>query len=172
MAERYFRKYVRINIINNKSMPDKKVAIYQFDRGLILCFKLVGYDYQLTNIDRGVENMEDCYASITLITPAGEELFYDNIPVKSDVVEFAITEDITDDFNEIGTHKLQIHINNELSPGDYSVFSIPPFDFTVLKRIGNIRQEGEIASDIVDADGYVLIDADGYVMLEGEENIA
>ena len=46
MADRYFKKYIGVEIINNrKAKLDKKIIIYQRDRGLILCFEIEGYDY-------------------------------------------------------------------------------------------------------------------------------
>ena len=41
MADRYFKKYIGVEIINNrKAKLDKKITIYQRDRGLIMCFEI------------------------------------------------------------------------------------------------------------------------------------
>ena len=104
MADRYFRKYIGVEIINNrKAKLDKKITIYQRDRGLILCFEIEGYDYVM--VDRDGEHGEDMsgsYASVTLVNPDGREFFYDNIKVNGNTVEFMITEDMTDDLDEKG----------------------------------------------------------------------
>ena len=101
--------------------------------------------------------MSGAYASVTLVNPSGRELFYDNIKVVDNVVEFMITEDMTDDFDEVGTYTMQFHINNEMSPRDYSVFSIPPFDFEVMPRLcGNVEDV-----ELLDANGDNLVDING-----------
>ena len=114
MADRYFKKYIGVEIINNRKVKlDKKIVIYQRDRGLIMCFEIEGYDYVM--VDRDGEHGEDMsgsYASVTLVNPDGREFFYDNIKVDGNTVEFMITEDMTDDLDEIGIYTLQIHINN------------------------------------------------------------
>ena len=159
MGNRYFRKYIGVEVINNrKAKLDKKITIYQRDRGLILCFEIEGYDYVM--VDRDGEHSEDMsgsYASVTLVNPDGREFFYDNIKVNGNVVEFMITEDMTDDLDEIGIYTLQIHINNELSPGDYSVFSVPPFNFEVLPRLGGSIEDIYLA----DSDWFDLGDING-----------
>lgn len=159
MSDRYFRKHICITVINNKkSKLDKKLSIYQRDRGLIMCFEIDGYDYKI--VDRGEdyeEDMSGAYASVTLVNPSGRELFYDNIKVVDNVIEFMITEDMTDDFDEVGTYTMQFHINNEMSPGDYSVFSIPPFDFEVMPRLCGKFEDIEL----VDVDGDNLVDING-----------
>ena len=159
MADRYFKKYIGVEIINNrKAKLDKKIIIYQRDRGLILCFEIEGYDYVM--VDRDGEHGEDMsgsYASVTLVNPDGREFFYDNIKVNDNVVEFMITEDMTDDLDEIGIYTLQIHINNEMSPGDYSVFSVPPFNFEVLPRLGGSVEDIFLA----DSEGFDLVDING-----------
>ena len=108
-------------------------------------------------VDRDGEHSEDMsgsYASVTLVNPDGREFFYDNIKVDGNTVEFMITEDMTDDLDEIGIYTLQIHINNELSPGDYSVFSVPPFNFEVLPRLGGSIEDIYLA----DSEGFELVD--------------
>ena len=159
MAGRYFKKYIGVEIINNRKVKlDKKIVIYQRDRGLIMCFEIEGYDYVM--VDRDGEHGEDMsgsYASVTLVNPDGREFFYDNIKVEGNTVEFMITEDMTDDLDEIGIYTLQIHINNELSPGDYSVFSVPPFNFEVLPRLGGSVEDIYLA----DSEGFELVDING-----------
>ena len=43
MGNRYIKKYIGVEVINNRKVKlDKKITIYQRDRGLILCFEIEG----------------------------------------------------------------------------------------------------------------------------------
>ena len=157
-----FRKDIIANVTDCSTTLDSPLVIYYKDRGLELYFNLVQYKYKFQrNPDNILKNLDGAYASITIVNPNGFMRRYEDIPIVEDKIKFVITEDLTDDLSEIGIYQMQIHINNDVSGSDTSVFSIPPFEFEVKARlVGRI----DTGSNLIDSEGNSLVDAEGYTL--------
>lgn len=157
-----FRKDIVANVSNCSTTLDSPLVIYYKDRGLELYFNLVQYKYRFQQApDNILKNLDGAYASITIVNPSGYMRRYEDIPIEKDKIKFVITQDLTDDLDEIGIYQMQIHINNDIDGKDTSVFSIPPFEFEVKPRlVGRIDTD----SSLIDNEGNTLVDAEGYTL--------
>ena len=157
-----------IKIKNNNAKLDKPLVVYERDHGLILNFKLQNHNYKYggNNILDSVDD-DVLFAYSTLVNPQGYELSSQNGTVLDDVVQFVITEDMTDELTEIGIYQMQIHIVCE-----HSEFSIPPIEFEVRERLkgdseGNNDVVGRAAVDI----SYLQTDEGSFMSEDGTLNI-
>lgn len=157
-----------IKIKNNNAKLDKPLVVYERDHGLMLNFKLQNHNYKYggNNILDSVDD-DVLFAYSTLVNPQGYELSNQNGTVLDDVVQFVITEDMTDELTEIGIYQMQIHIVCE-----HSEFSIPPIEFEVRERLkgdseGNSDAVGRAAVDI----SYLQTDEGSFMSEDGTLNI-
>lgn len=163
-----FRKDIVANVSDCSTTLDSPLVIYYKDRGLELYFNLVQYRYKFQQAPNNIlKNLDGAYASITIVNPSGYMRRYEDIPIERDKIKFVITQDLTDDLDEIGIYQMQIHINNDVDGKDTSVFSIPPFEFEVKPRlVGRIDTD----SSLVDNEGNTLVDAEGYTLNSLDNN--
>lgn len=130
-------KYVTLTIKGTSTRPSEKVFIYQGDFGIDFYFALESFNYDITeNNTRGMRNIltdlqESAYVGVTMLSPAGEMISRDRIPIESgQYIKFTITKDLTDDLSDIGEYKLQFHLYD--SDGETANrVTIPPFSFEV-----------------------------------------
>ena len=157
-----------IKIKNNNAKLDKPLVVYERDHGLILNFKIQNHNYKYSE-NNILDSVDDdvLFAYSTLVNPQGYELSRQNGTVIDDVVQFVITEDMTDEISEIGIYQMQIHIVCE-----HSEFSIPPIEFEVKERLkgdseGNNDAVGRAAVDI----SYLQTDEGSFMSEDGTLNI-
>ena len=157
-----------IKIKNNNAKLDKPLVVYERDHGLILNFKIQNHNYKYSE-NNILDSVDDdvLFAYSTLVNPQGYELSRQNGTIIDDVVQFVITEDMTDEISEIGIYQMQIHIVCE-----HSEFSIPPIEFEVKERLkgdseGNNDAVGRAAVDI----SYLQTDEGSFMSEDGTLNI-
>lgn len=127
---------VTVKIIRNKAQLDSKLYFYERDYGITINFLIQEYQFRYDKNPTGVlTSMNDdvLYAYTTIINPMGMELTRQNGVIVDDVIQFVLTDDLTDELNEIGIYKLQFHIKCE-----HSEISIPPIEFEIKERLKGI----------------------------------
>lgn len=129
---------VTVKIIRNEAQLDSKLYFYERDYGITINFLIQEYQFRYDKNPTGVlTSMNDdvLYAYTTIINPMGMELTRQNGVVVDDVIQFVLTDDLTDELNEIGIYKLQFHIKCE-----HSEISIPPIEFEIKERLKGITE--------------------------------
>lgn len=153
---------VTVTINGTKARVDDKIYVYSNDRGIDLHIKLVNFSYIIRSLDQeGVIK-----ASARVLKPNRIEYFdIDTLKVIDDTIIFTITQNMTDEFDEIGKYSVQIHLfdleNNRIT--------IPPIDFYVNELIARDSQPiGTYArADLCETDLFQAAPAD-YIPVEGE----
>lgn len=127
---------VTVKIIKNEAKLDSELYFYERDYGVTINFLIQEYQFRYdknpTRILRSI-NDDVLYAYTTIVNPMGMELTRQNGAIVDDVIQFVLTDDLTDELNEIGIYKLQFHIKCE-----HSEISIPPIEFEVKERLKGI----------------------------------
>lgn len=129
---------VTVKIIKNKAILDSKLYFYERDYGITINFLIQEYQFRYDKNPTGVlTSMNDdvLYAYTTIINPMGMELTRQNGIILDDVIQFVLTDDLTDELDEIGIYKLQFHIKCE-----HSEISIPPIEFEIKERLKGITE--------------------------------
>lgn len=127
---------VTVKIIKNKARLDSKLYFYEKDYGVTINFLIQEYQFRYDKNPTGILssiNDDVLYAYTTIVNPMGMELTRQNGTIVDDVIQFVLTDDLTDELNEIGIYKLQFHIKCE-----HSEISIPPIEFEIKERLKGI----------------------------------
>ena len=127
---------VIVKIIKNKAKLDSELYFYEKDYGVIINFLIQEYKFRYDKNPTGMLssiNDDVLYAYTTIVNPMGMELTRQNGTIIDDVIQFTLTDDLTDELNEICIYKLQFHIKCE-----HSEISIPPIEFTIKERLKGI----------------------------------
>lgn len=127
---------VIVKIIKNKARLDSKLYFYEKDYGVTINFTIQEYQFRYDKNPTGILssiNDDVLYAYTTIVNPMGMELTRQNGVIVGDVIQFVLTDDLTDELNEIGIYKLQFHIKCE-----HSEISIPPIEFEIKERLKGI----------------------------------
>lgn len=127
---------VTVKIIKNKARLDSKLYFYEKDYGVTINFLIQEYQFRYDKNPTGILssiNDDVLYAYTTIVNPMGMELTRQNGTIVDDVIQFVLTDDLTDELNEIGVYKLQFHIKCE-----HSEISIPPIEFEIKERLKGI----------------------------------
>ena len=127
---------VTVKIIKNKARLDSKLYFYEKDYGVAINFLIQEYQFRYDKNPTGILssiNDDVLYAYTTIVNPMGMELTRQNGVIVDDVIQFMLTDDLTDELNEIGIYKLQFHIKCE-----HSEISIPPIEFEIKERLKGI----------------------------------
>ena len=137
---------------------NKPLVVYQGDFNLEIYLRLLEYDTKFSkdSIDL-LEDLNGAYANITLVNPLGYQIDVPDVLIENDKVKFIITKELTDELEEIGKYKMQIHIGNIEGDADTTLFSIPSFEFEVREKLAGI-----VINGLQDSEGYSLVDLDGY----------
>ncbi len=158
-------KYVDILISSRDGTAKAKedLLIFEKDKGIDIYFRLIDhkYQYKLTTANQGewniLSSLNGANAYITIVNPQGEEITQglgnSNVVLKDDYVKFTVTEELTDELDEIGEYMLQIHVLDKLG----AEASIPPFSFQVKERLKGIT----VAVNLLAEDGSALLNESG-----------
>ena len=162
-------KDVTVKINNGTATLDAPVQFYEKDHDVELRFKLMDYKYKYDKDPQNILNSVDedvLEAYTTIVNPRGYELEQINGVIKNDTVIFRLDPTYTDELDELGTYKLQIHIKCT-----HSEFTIPPITFEVLQRLKGIKVvtdgEDEVDnSEILDNSSKFVSDETGKLIIE------
>ena len=127
---------VTVKIIKNKARLDCNLYFYEKDYGVTINFLIQEYQFRYDKNPTGILssiNDDVLYAYTTIVNPMGMELTRQNGTIVDDVIQFVLTDDLTDELNEIGIYKLQFHIKCE-----HSEISITPIEFEIKERLKGI----------------------------------
>ena len=134
--------YQDINLTYKQDDNECKIrpalCVYQGDYGLDIYFTIKKKIYKLgaTKEENILNSYSGAFVDIYLISPKGEEIVIKNNPVVEDSkLKFTITKDLTDEIEEVGKYTVQFRIGNADTDLDTSIFTLPPFEFEVKKRI-------------------------------------
>lgn len=150
------KRDVKVVIANELSKIDDSIYVYQHDRGIDLYFDIQEHKFSFTGTQASslVRKTEAMYAGITVKKPDGTGFFRPVLPILDEKVLFRIEHEHTNDFEEIGIYKLQIHLYDKFN----NRVSIPPFELEVKPLVvDNVREsEEEVSTDaIID---YAVVD--------------
>ena len=162
-------KDVTVKINNGTATLDAPVQFYEKDHDVELRFRLMDYKYKYDKDPQNILNSVDedvLEAYTTIVNPRGYELEQINGVIKNDTVIFRLDPTYTDELDELGTYKLQIHIKCT-----HSEFTIPPITFEVLQRLKGIKVvtdgEDEVDnSEILDNSSKFVSDETGKLIIE------
>lgn len=130
---------------DNTAKLKENIFLYKGDYGIKLRFNIMKeLDYYLTGDSYIEENsLEGSNVVVLFKKPSGESFYTEESKIEDGYVTFIVTNDMTDEFNEIGDYKLQIR----LVGNDYRL-TIPSICFNV----------GELISDIEEDDTEPIVD--------------
>ena len=151
----------------NDARLREKIYVYRGDYGIDLKFNILdSLDYYLSERN----DLEGTAVTILFTNPSGNSMYTTESTIQEGFVTFRITEDMTDDFEEIGEYTLQIR----LIGSDYRV-TIPAFKFNVspiisdtngsiigTARVGFARVAASGTSSVSDLTLF-SVDSDGYI---------
>ena len=151
----------------NDARLREKIYVYRGDYGIDLKFNILdSLDYYLSERN----DLEGTAVTILFTNPSGDSMYTTESTIQEGFVTFRITEDMTDDFEEIGEYTLQIRL---IGP-DYRV-TIPAFKFNVspiisdtngsiigTARVGFARVAASGTSPVSDLTLF-SVDSDGYI---------
>ena len=113
----------------NDARLREKIYVYRGDYGIDLKFNILdSLDYYLSERN----DLEGTAVTILFTNPSGNSMYTTESTIQEGFVTFRITEDMTDDFEEVGEYTLQIRL---IGP-DYRV-TIPAFKFNVSPIISD-----------------------------------
>ena len=151
----------------NDARLREKIYVYRGDYGIDLKFNILdSLDYYLSERN----DLEGTAVTILFTNPSGDSMYTTESTIHEGFVTFRITEDMTDDFEEIGEYTLQIRLIGR----DYRV-TIPAFKFNVspiisdtngsiigTARVGFARVAASGTSPVSDLTLF-SVDSDGYI---------
>ena len=149
------KRDVKVVIANDISRVEEMIYVFQHDRGIDLYFDIIENKFSFTGTQSEsiIARSEDImYAGLTVKKPSGEGFFRPVLPIQENRVLFHLEHSHTDDFNEIGTYELQIHLYDKFD----NRVSIPPFSLEVKPLVvDNIAEIGSSKDAVVD---YAVVD--------------
>ena len=149
------KRDVKVVIANDISRVEEMIYVFQHDRDIDLYFDIIENKFSFTGTQSEsiIARSEDImYAGLTVKKPSGEGFFRPVLPIQENRVLFHLEHSHTDDFNEIGTYELQIHLYDKFD----NRVSIPPFSLEVKPLVvDNIAEIGSSKDAVVD---YAVVD--------------
>ena len=119
---------VTLTVNGSRSTLDSNIYMYMNDGGITLNIKILNLAYIINSLTSPVR-----IASATVLKPNGNGSFtVTNLKVDGDKVIFDIESNMTDEINEVGIYRVQIHLYDDAE----NRVTIPPFKFYVKPVIG------------------------------------
>lgn len=122
-------KNVTIKVVDDKATLSDKIILYQHDKGIEILFTVSGFNYKFK---------KDNYTSVVvdgrIQKPSGTVISVDNMVISgTNKIKFIIDETMTDELEEIGSHKLQIHLYDDETKTNR--VTIPPITFEIKQQL-------------------------------------
>ena len=119
---------VTLTVNGSRSTLDSNIYLYMNDGSITLNIKILNLAYIINSLTSPVR-----IASATVLKPNGNESFtVTNLKVDGDKIIFDISNYMTDEINEVGIYRVQIHLYDDAE----NRVTIPPFKFYVKPVIG------------------------------------
>ena len=136
-------KNLTITVKEDKATLSEKMYVYLGDVGVDFYLAIVNHKAEFTatsmyNESRAgvslLRDLENAYASVSIKRPSGETFTKGKIAVVDNKVKFTITQELTDQLDDVGDYLLQIHLHD----GNTSTSNrktIPPVNFQVKELL-------------------------------------
>ena len=122
-------KNVTIKITDDRAKKKKKIILYKDDKGIDIYFTLSGFSYKFNK-----DNLSGVAVDARMLKPSGDVITVNNLAVSgTNKIKFTIDNTMTDELTEIGKHKLQISLYDDLSKTNR--ITIPPIEFEVKEQL-------------------------------------
>ena len=122
-------KNVTIKITDDRATLSEKIILYKDDKGIDIYFTLSGFSYKFNK-----DNLSGVAVDARILKPSGDVVVVDNLAVSgTNKIKFTIDNTMTDELTEIGKHKLQISLYDDLSKTKR--ITIPPIEFEVKEQL-------------------------------------
>ena len=119
---------VTLTVNGSRSTLDSNIYMYMNDGGITLNIKIRNLEYIINSLTTPVR-----VASATVLKPNGNKSFtISDLEVDGDKIIFDVSNDMTDELDEVGIYKVQIHLYDDAE----NRVTIPPFKFYVKPLIG------------------------------------
>lgn len=159
-------RYLTISVKDDKSELNKKLFVYENDKGIDLYFNILNIDYTIAKEQRNLLRNVNGECEIVIVKPNGKEITR-VAEIVEDTVKFTVTEDLTDELDEIGIYQIQFRILDS-NGGE---LAIPPFEFEVKERLKGEKETmhlevakvgtGKVDNCIVGSNDVVLFEVSG-----------
>lgn len=129
-------KEVNITVKEDKATLNEKMFVYRGDKGIdfYIGIDTIKFDFTPNGTTKTTRSLlyglESAYASVTVLKPNGEIFTKEKYPINNNRVRFTITQDLTDELDDVGIYKLQIHLHDGTSENSNRI-SIPYVNFIV-----------------------------------------
>ena len=133
MANNLIKKELTITIDGNTARLNEQLYIYQRDRNIDIYFTIIDSKFQFLGEDNGNILTESTakYATLRVLKPDNTKFISEKFEIIDKQIIFSITDDFSDQVEEIGIYKLQISLYDTKQ----GKVTIPPIEFTVLEPI-------------------------------------
>ena len=122
-------KNVTIKITGDRATLSEKIILYRDDKGIDIYFTLSGFSYKFNK-----DNLSGVAVDARMLKPSGDVITVNNLAVSgTNKIKFTIDNTMTDELTEIGKHKLQISLYDDLSKTKR--ITIPPIEFEVKEQL-------------------------------------
>lgn len=122
-------KNVTIKITDDRATLSEKIILYKDDKGIDIYFTLSGFGYKFNK-----DNLSGVAVDARMLKPSGDVITIDNLAVSgTNKIKFTIDSTMTDEIVEIGKHKLQISLYDDLTKTNR--ITIPPIEFEVKEQL-------------------------------------
>ena len=122
-------KNVTIKITDDRATLSEKIILYKDDKGIDIYFTLSGFSYKFNK-----DNLSGVAVDARMLKPSGDVITVNNLAVSgTNKIKFTIDNTMTDELTEIGKHKLQISLYDDLSKTNR--ITIPHIEFEVKEQL-------------------------------------
>ena len=122
-------KNVTIKVVDDKATLSDKIILYQHDKGIEILFTVSGFNYKFKK-----DNYTGVVVDGRIQKPSGTVISVDNMDISgTNKIKFIIDETMTDELEEIGSHKLQIHLYDDETKTNR--VTIPPITFEIKQQL-------------------------------------
>ena len=148
-----FYKECVIKVENEKTILPKPLVFYEGDLFTVR-FIIKNFDFYKERITDGT--IYKTYAYFFILQPDGNSLTVNNVLMKSDVVDFNVTTDVSR-LEAVGHNTMQIRIRNINLDGYTSIITLPSFTFEI--RAKTTKAENTVVCNyLVDENGIAVAD--------------
>ena len=151
-----FYKECIIKVENENTILPKPLVFYEGDLFTVR-FIMKNLDFYKEQITKIADDITDkTYADFFILQPDGNSLTVNNVIMKSGVVEFGVTTNVSRP-EAVGYNIMQIRIGNVNVDGDTSIITLPSFNFEIRPRVNKLENT-VVYNYLVDENGVAVAD--------------
>lgn len=146
---------VTLTVNGSRSTLDNNIYMYMNDGGITLNIKIRNLEYIINSLTTPVR-----VASATVLKPNGNKSFtISDLEVDGDKIIFDVSNDMTDELDEVGIYKVQIHLYDDAE----NRVTIPPFKFYVKPLIGENGSSESSGGSSSEKNNSIAVNGEIYV---------